>query len=156
MLPPTQTFSAGERQRLAELVPSARYAVEDLIGRCNAVGLHLRVGETYRPREEQAARVAKGQSATSRSWHSVRRAVHLYPLYGEGNRIADVSGKRKDLAAILHEEARAVGFKAAGGTTDWWRVLKGKNGTFTDPFHFEWREGLTFAQALAKMPGKVA
>ena len=147
----TQTLRKEEMQRLAALCPSARAATVELVARCNARGLHLRVGETYRPQEEQAARVAKGQSATLRSWHFLRRALHLYPLYGEGNRIADVTGKRKDLYAILHEEAKAQGFKAAGGTTDWWRVLKGKHGPFVDQAHFEWREGMTYAQARAAM-----
>lgn len=141
---PLSPLTDGERHRLDRLQPQVRDKVAALRASLNARGLDFFVGSTVRSEAEQAEKVAQGRSATKRSWHRPARAVDLYMFKPDGT--LDMKARGKDAYRAMHTEAEALGFRVLG-----FKELKTASGkTFSDPYHIELREGLSFDNALAR------
>ncbi|HYE57324.1 MAG TPA: M15 family metallopeptidase [Rhodothermales bacterium] len=139
----TQTLSQRERQRLAQLLPRVRAHVEELIARLNAEGHRVVVVSTLRTPAEQATKLKQGRSATARSWHLCARAVDLACTDEKG---IDWDCRRlREGYEAMHRIARSMGFELFG-----FRTLRSKRGPFTDPFHLQWTDGLTWEKAMAE------
>lgn len=133
-------MTASDHKKLAKLLPHVRERVEALIAACEARGVRLMVGNTARNAAKQLEHVKAGRAATVKSWHLLGRAADLYVLHGK---VADTKATDRASYAIMHEEARRLGFRVFG-----FRVLRKRDGrTFTDPYHVEWRDGMTWDEA---------
>lgn len=134
-------------RKLTDLLPHVRAKVETLIRRMADIhGVRIIVGTTYRSPTDQAAQVVAGRSAASRSWHQLRRAVDLYVVDPSTGK-ADVKARCRALYETMGTEAAALGFRWLG-----FKVRKTAAGkTFSDPYHVEMRDGMTYAQASADL-----
>lgn len=126
-----------DRTKLALLLPHVREQVEALIRQCEAQGVSLAVGNTLRTAAKQAQNVAAGRAMTSRSWHLLGRAADLYVRLPGGK--LDVRATNRAAYELMHQEAKKLGFRVLG-------FKPFRNGT-VDPYHVEWRDGMTWDQA---------
>ena len=137
-----------EAERIAELTPDTQLALRALKARCAARGVKVYVGQTVRDRTEQAAQVAAGRSDNDNSWHLVRRAADCYvidPTTGK----ADTKGTRLVDYKVMHEEAKRLGFRGIAFNEDGSKRYIGKG--VWDVGHLEFRGGMNWSQALAKL-----
>lgn len=142
---PMTPFTKGETLRLGRLQPRAKDLILALRARLNARGLDFFLGSTVRTAEEQAEKVAQGRSATKRSWHRPARAADLY-MFDPKTGALDMKGRNKTIYGAMHDEAATLGFRVLG-----FKELQTASGkTFSDPYHVELREGLSFDDALAR------
>jgi hypothetical protein len=157
----------SEEARMAQLLPQVRSALQALRARLDAEGIPTHVGSTRRDPDEQAAIVARGRSATKRSWHLLGRAVDLYPLDPATGQ-PDTAGRHFALFRRMHELADTVGpmtgrwgwrglaFNADGSR----RFITTNKGKVWDGGHLEFPEGMTYEVAsrtpITKKGGKLA
>lgn len=135
-----------EGQRVAQLVPSVQAALAKLVASLASAGVQVYVGQTYASAAAQDNAYRTGRSATTKGWHVTGRAVDLEVIDPRtGARDLDV--KRPDLYSVMGTIARSQGWR-------WLGLGEIKNpttgATFTDPYHLEFREGLTWEQAVGR------
>ncbi len=138
-------LTAAERRRLDELLPVVRARVEELRARLARLGIDTFVGQTFRSQAEQEEGFEEGRTATLRSWHRVRRAVDL-PIVDRRGRRVPLAGN-EHLYATLQREAEALGFRHLGLGP----ICRSDGVCFRDPWHLEYRQGLTWAQAAREV-----
>jgi hypothetical protein len=138
----------SESDRFDELLPSVQNALQILRERLSLLGVETFIGQTHQSAADNAANLAGGKSGTGKSWHRARRAVDLYVVV-DGK--IDLDGKHTDRYQVLGREAVALGFRWLGT-----KPIKGPKGSFTDPQHLEYREGLSWEDAMAQVGEVVA
>lgn len=111
---------------LAELVPDARAAVEQLLLAATELGLRPRVTSAGRTCQQQADIYEKGGGATHanlcRSWHVLGRAVDLYLEPDEYASYAELGRLWEEMGGI------------------WGGRWTGQFGPQGDRFHYEWAD----------------
>ena len=141
--------SMSEAERIAALTPDTQLALRTLRAKLAAKGIKLYVGSTVRDRAGQDKHVQAGRSDADNSWHLVRRAFDVYVIDPKtGNR--DTKGLLIDSYKSLAKEAAALGLRGIGFNADGSKRYL-SSGAW-DPFHFEFRGGMTWTKALAALP----
>lgn len=131
-------------RNLDELLPTAASVAKEWLKRCTQDGVQVLVYCTYRSIDEQAALYAEGRTTPGRirtkakpgaSWHNWRRAWDAVPMI---NGKPDWSCNLMDEPhwQVMANHARELGIEWGG---DWPR--------FKDCVHFQYREGLSLADA---------
>jgi hypothetical protein len=141
------TLTTSEESRLAQLEPETQDKVRELLGRMQAQGVTIHVGQTFRTSAEEKAAIEEGRSAVkSNSWHESGRAADLYPIDPDTLQ-PDTAGKRVDLFRQMQQEAVSMGFhQLAFDTTTWEkRFLTTSKGKIWDGGHVEWHGGYASA-----------
>lgn len=142
-----RTFQKGELDRMSKLVPSVRKRLLAGLSELYADGLDFVVRKCLETPEENQAEVAAGRSATTKSWHQVGRAVDLY--YRKPGGGVDVGATN----TAAYERMHVVMLKH-GGHNLGMKPIKGRKGSFTDPYHIQWTDGLKWSQAFKAYWGK--
>lgn len=140
-------------KNIAELLPQVQAKVRELAFRADSYGIKIVITDGYRTIAEQQASKESGKSATALGWHQTKRAVDyvvIDPKTGKKNYKAN-DPSMKPLYDKVIEIAQSLGFTALG-----FKVIKIKSGasagkTFQDPYHIQYEEGLTKAQALKQV-----
>jgi hypothetical protein len=151
----------SEEARAAQLIPTAQLALERTRAELEQDwGIRTYVGSTRRNPDEQAKIVAKGNSATQKSWHLLGRAVDLYP-YDPDTGKPDLAGKHVDLFRTMQEVGAGYGWTNIAFNPDGSKRLitttkNGKQVKVWDGGHMQFTEGMTFAQASHDKGGPVA
>src|SRR4029079_19310938 len=95
----------------AQLEPETQDKVRELLGRMQAQGVTIHVGQTFRTSAEEKAAIEGGRSAVkSNSWHESGRAADLYPIDPDTLQ-PDTAGKRADLFPPKPQERGARGVR---------------------------------------------
>lgn len=143
--------SAAEAKRLALLQPQVAAAVVRLQTSLEQdEKIRTFVGSTVRTDAEQQAAYDSGNSSTLDSWHEVGRAVDLY-VYGPDGQV-DRAGRHEALWLAMHKKAARFGFRGIAYNADWsprW-ITNAAGKKVRDLGHLEYREALTFSQAVAQ------
>ncbi len=135
-------LTSSEQERLDQLEPGTRAAVDQLLAESQAAGFPLYVGQTRRtPAQEKALKDAgKTAASLSVSWHELGRAVDLYPRLSTG--APDYNGT--DLNAFRNFQAIAVnlGFRSLAFNDDGSKrlITNSKGKKIWDGGHVEWRD----------------
>lgn len=134
----------AETERESRLIPAVREALYALRRALARAGIQTFVGQTWHSAEQAERGFLEGRSATRQSWHMTGRAVDIYvidPATGK----PDVHANRMDLYERMGALARKLGWRWLGTGV----IVNPETGaTFRDPYHLEYRQGLTYAQAL--------
>lgn len=140
---PPRALTAAERSRVALLVPSARRALERLRAAvARRTGVQLYVGQTWHSQEVSDKGFEEGRSATRQDWHQTGRAVDVRVVVGGKQ---DLRVEHPDLYEAMGAVARELGWRWLGLGM----ITNPETGaSFSDPYHLEWREGASYAQAL--------
>jgi hypothetical protein len=143
-----------ETARMLGLQPEVGAALNTLIAQLVTQGIKVYVGQTLRTAAQEQANVDAGKTAAGLkySWHSIGRAVDLYPIDPATGK-ADLQARRLDLFQAMHAAAKLLGwrgiaFEADGATRRLITNSKGKK--IWDGGHLEWRAPYpTIAAAVA-------
>lgn len=152
---PAAKLPPSERARLEQLIPAAQSALLSLVAALAGEGVELYIGSTRRDPAQQAAIVAKGNSATQHSWHLLGRGVDVYPKVGGK---PDLDGKSIDLFRRVHAVAPRFGWRGLAFSPDGSKryITNAQGKKIWDGGHLEFPEGMTWAQAAAAGSSKVA
>lgn len=136
-------MTSNETSRLAQLQPDVQDQLNQLILALAADGLKVFVGQTLRTAAQEKANVEAGKTSAGLiySWHSLGRAVDLYPVDPDTGK-PDYAGRRVDLFIQMHAAAklagwRGIAFEADGTTKHYLTNSKGRK--VWDGGHIEWR-----------------
>lgn len=145
-------LTSSEETRLSQLEPEAQQMVRELLGRLQAQGLTIYVGQTLRTSAQEKAVIDAGRSGVkTNSWHESGRAVDLYPIDPDTLK-PDTDGKRVELFRQMQQEAVEMGFHQLAFNTDTWEkrfITNAQGKKIWDGGHVEWRGGFASAtQAL--------
>lgn len=150
-------WRATEGAKIEALAPSVRAHARRWLDRARAEGLPVVVTNTIRTPEEQAEKLQQGRSATGApGWHAFGRALD-FAVVSPRTGAVEFDVDQPEVHAIYARAgqiAEQVGFRWLG-----FKVLKiGDGRTFTDPYHIEWRDGMTVAEARRRWEaaGRVA
>lgn len=151
----TVVSNATETLRISSLVPSAQSALADLRATLETkYNLRTFVGQTIRTATQEKELIESGKTSgtLTHSWHEVGRAIDLYPYNPDTNR-PDMDGSRVDLFRIMHNEAANQGWRGIAFNPDGSKrlITNSKGKKIWDGGHLEWREGLTWDEAFAKL-----
>jgi hypothetical protein len=143
-----------ETARMIGLQPEVGTQLSRLIAKLAAGGIDVYVGQTIRTKAQELANVEAGKTAAGLkySWHSLGRAVDLYPIDPDTGKW-DRNVKRLDLYQAMHAAAKSLGwrgiaFESDGVTKHYLTNSKGKK--IWDGGHIEWRAPhATIAAAVA-------
>jgi hypothetical protein len=143
-----------ETARMTGLQPEVAAQLARLIAKLAAGGIDVFVGNTVRTKAQEKANVEAGKTSAGLkySWHSLGRAVDLYPIDPATGKW-DRNAKRLDLFQAMHAAAKSLGwrglaFEADGVTKKYLTNSKGKK--IWDGGHLEWRAPhATIAAAVA-------
>lgn len=149
----------SEQARAQQLVPAAQIALartQEALR--DEFDIDTYVGSVRRNSAQQAANVAKGVSATQRSWHLLDRAVDLYPKLPDGK--PDLDGKQTEKFRTMHEVAKRFGWRGLAFNSDGSKryiitTKDGKQHKVWDGGHIEFPEGMTWEQASHQKGGAV-
>ena len=132
-----------ETARVIGLQPEVGAQLSRLIAKLAAGGIDVYVGQTIRTKAQEQANVEGGKTAAGLkfSWHSLGRAVDLYPIDPATGKW-DRNVNRLDLYQAMHAAAKSLGwrgiaFEADGVTKKYLTNSKGKK--IWDGGHLEWR-----------------
>jgi hypothetical protein len=134
--------TTSEAARMLGLQPEVGAALGTLIAQLAADGLNVYVGQTLRTKAQEQANVDAGKTAAGLkfSWHSIGRAVDLYPVDPDTGK-PDLAGKRIDLFRQMHAKAKALGWRGIAFKDDGskWIITNSRGKGIWDGGHIEWR-----------------
>ena len=146
--------TTSEAARMLGLQPDVGAALNTLIAALAADGLNVYVGQTLRTKAQEQANVDAGKTAAGLkySWHSIGRAVDLYPINPDTGK-PDLAGKRIDLFQRMHAKAKELGWRGIAFLPDGvtkWIITNSKGKGIWDGGHIEWRSPhATIAAAIS-------
>lgn len=143
-------LTKSESKRMAELLPHVQRALQYTINDLASQGIKILVGQTLRTSDQTAANVKSGSSATTKSWHELRRAVDCYVIDPDTD-TPDMNGKRVDLYKKMHQTAKKYGFTNIAFYSDWSkRLITTSKGKIWDGGHMQFTDGMTWDNAKKK------
>lgn len=143
-------LTGSESKRVAELLPHVQRALQKTLNDLSTQGIKVLVGQTIRTEAQVKANLTKGTSATTKSWHLLRRAVDCYIIDPTTDQ-PDMAGKNLDLYRKMHQTAAKYGFTNIAFYVDWSkRMITTSKGKIWDGGHMQLTDGLTWDAARAK------
>ncbi len=134
-------LTSSEQERLDQLEPGTRAAVQQLLQESQDAGFPLYVGQTRRTPAQEKALKDSGKTAgtLSVSWHELGRAVDLYPLTSTGK--PDYDGADVNAFRIFQGIAVNLGFRSLAFNDDGSKhlITNSKGKKIWDGGHVEWR-----------------
>lgn len=144
----------NQKNKLNMLLPHVRKLVFEWIDKCMEAGVKIYITVTFRSEAEQKKAFEKGKSDSKIPyWHGTGRAID-FAIYDKKNKPNyDANNKIiKEQYTIAGKIAENMGFRWLGYTE---LMATGTGKPFQDPYHIEFREGLTPQESWNRYKSKI-